>query len=378
MSSLPSQPSRPSSSPGGLSVTPSPSRSGGKTDREQFAADELAITLSHFQIDMIDAIRSYPRGSRRSPKLILRSGGKLYLLKRRARGKDDPDKVAFCHSLQLHLADKKFPLPRLIGTKQDNNSMFVWKDRIYELFEYIKGSSYDSSLQSTEDSGRTLALFHKLLCSFEPEFEPAKGAYHAAKNILLSIQSIPAALAKVDPRNADQRADTVKKSMDYLLASYKDAAGRVNQLGLPTWPAQIVHGDWHPGNILFRGQRIVAVIDYDAARIQQRILDIANGALQFSIIGGGDDASKWPDHFDEARLTAFIKGYESVPDSLLARSELRSVPWLMIEALIAESAIPIAATGTFARMDGFAFMQMVARKIRWLQKNHSRMVRGLE
>ena len=76
-------------------MNPGQSSSSKKSDRAQFAAGELAIGLSHFQIDTIDAIRAYPRGSRRSPKLILRSNGNLYLLKRRAKGKDDPDKVAF-------------------------------------------------------------------------------------------------------------------------------------------------------------------------------------------------------------------------------------------------------------------------------------------
>ena len=48
-------------------------------------------------------------------------------MKRRARGKDDPFKVAFCHAIQLYLASKQFPLPHLIGTKKENNSMLQWR-----------------------------------------------------------------------------------------------------------------------------------------------------------------------------------------------------------------------------------------------------------
>jgi len=132
---------------------------------------------------------------------------------------------------------------------------------------------------------------------------------------------------------------------------------------------QIVHSDWHPGNMLFRGPRVVAVIDYDSARIQQRILDVANGALQFSIIGGGDDPQQWPDYIDESRFKRFLRGYDSVPNCMLSKAELRVIPWLMIEALIAESVIPIAATGSFARLEGRGFLQMVERKVRWLQEH---------
>jgi len=107
----------------GRSSSQSPSTSGrsgigrdGSGDRDCFAADELAIVLSHYDLGTIEAIQEFPRGSRRAPKLILRTDKGLYLLKRRAHGKDDPFKVAFCHSLQLYLAAKQFPLPHLIGT----------------------------------------------------------------------------------------------------------------------------------------------------------------------------------------------------------------------------------------------------------------------
>src|SRR5690606_12962081 len=69
-----------------------------------------------------------------------------------------------------------------------------------------------------------------------------------------------------------------------------------------------------------------------------------------------------------------LRGYDSVPDAVLSRAELRTIPWLMIEALIAESVIPVAATGSFARMEGFGFLQMVERKVRWLQAHADHLV----
>jgi homoserine kinase type II len=159
---------------------------------------------------------------------------------------------------------------------------------------------------------------------------------------------------------------------DYLLRSYNHAASTVDHLGFETWPKQIIHGDWHPGNMLFRDNRVVAVIDYDSARMLARILDIANGSLQFSILGGDEDLTKWPEQVDEARFRRFLKGYDEVV--LLSEAEVQSVPWLMIEALIAEAVFPIAATGQFARMDGAQFLNMVVRKVAWLQQNAQRLV----
>src|SRR5580693_8663106 len=134
--------------------------------RESFSAEELAIVMSHFDIGVLDSIVDYPRGSRKAPKLLVVSEQGKFLLKRRARGKDDPYKVAFSHALQLFLASKQFPLPHLVGTKKDNNSMLQWRNAVYELFEYIPGQGYPQTLESTFDSGRILSLYHKLLEDF--------------------------------------------------------------------------------------------------------------------------------------------------------------------------------------------------------------------
>lgn len=349
----------------------------GAGGRQTFAADELAIVLSHYDLGIIEAIQEFPRGSRKAPKLILRTKDKddLYLLKRRARGKDDPYKVAFCHAIQMHLAEKQFPLPHLIGTRSKNNSMLKWNGRTYELFEYIKGNSYDSSLEATTEAGRILALFHKLLKDYEPKYDPPRGSYHASRSVANSTNAIPTTLRKSEPT---LDFGDLGRVTQFLHESYTRAAEAVNQMGLPDWPEQIVHSDWHPGNMLFRGNRVVAVIDYDAARLQQRIIDAANGALQFSILGGGDDPSQWPDYIDESRFKRFIRGYDSVPEAMLSRAELRVVPHLMIEALIAESVIPIAATGFFARMRGSQFLAMVERKVRWLQEHVDHLIAAID
>ncbi len=332
--------------------------------REQFSAEELAIVLSHFEIGVISSIAEYPRGSRKAPKLLIVSEQGKFLLKRRARGKDDPYKVAFAHALQLFLAGKQFPLPHLIGTRKDNNSMLQWRNAVYELFEYIPGQAYPQTLEATADSGRVLSLYHKLLQDFQSEWQPSGGSYHQAPAVEHGLRSIPSSLPGGDGE--------LRSVLDSLQTSYRQAAEAVDREGLGSWPSQIVHADWHPGNMLFRDNHVVAVIDYDSARQLPRIIDAANGALQFSLIGGDDDVAKWPEHLDETRFKRFLRGYDQV--MLLSEAEIRTIPWLMVEALIAEAVFPIAATGTFGRMEGQAFLKMVQKKIGWIQQNAERLV----
>jgi Ser/Thr protein kinase RdoA (MazF antagonist) len=331
--------------------------------REAFTVEELAVVLSHFDIGVIESVTEFPRGSRKAPKLLIVSEQGKFLLKRRAGGKNDPFKVAFCHAIQLYLASKQFPLPHLIGTRKENNSMLQWRNGVYELFEYIPGQGYPQTLESTFDSGRVLALYHKLLEGFKSEWKPPTGSYHQAPQVEQGLRAITTTL----PPGLNASPQQIMPVLQFLLQSYSEAAAAVERQGMENWPRQIVHADWHPGNMLFRENHVVAVIDYDSARLLPRIIDIANGCLQFSILGGDDDVSKWPDYPDESRFKRFLRGYDEV--MLLSQAEIATIPHLMIEALIAEAVFPIAATGQFGRMDGMGFLSMVMRKVQWLQKN---------
>lgn len=352
---------------------------GHKSDRQQFAADELAIVLSHFELGVIEKIKEFPRGSRKAPKLLVKAERGPFLLKRRALGKDEPEKIAFCHGIQLHLASRQFPLPHLIGTRNENNSMLRLGEYTYELFEYIQGTPYNQSLEATQDAGKILALMHKLLKDYQ--YDPSSvvaSSYHAAKSVYNACRTIPTTLARKNPNQSGEQARHNAKLVQELQAYYDDAVQRVEAAGMLDWPKQIVHSDWHPGNMLFRGQRVVAVIDYDTARVHQRIIDIANGALQFSILGGGEDPLTWPEGIDLARFKRFLMGYDAVPDVVLTRAELKVTPWLMIQALIAEAVIPVARTGMFARMEGAVFLEMVRRKCVWMIEHAPKLVAMLD
>lgn len=347
---------------------------------DTFERDELVRVMSHYDIGIIDALDDYYRGSRRAPKLIIRTPDARYLLKRRAKGREDHNKVAFCHEIQRELAAKQFPLPHLIETRGSGNgsggggsaaagrsTMLVLDNNVYELFEYIPGDSYSQSLESTFEAGRVLALYHKLLEDFTTAYDPPRGSYHGAEAVEKGFDRIL--------RHFAGRKE-IAGVCRFLLDSYRHARDSADDAGLGDWPDQIVHGDWHPGNMLFRQKRVVAVIDYDSARALPRVVDSANGALQFSILGGGEDVSKWPDYLDETRFKRFLRGYDEV--NLLSEAELRATPWLMIEALIAEAVFPIAATGQFGKLEGLGFLNMVQRKVVWLQKNADRLVELVE
>src|SRR5687767_4453772 len=239
---------------------------------DTFGRDELAIVLSHYDIGIVEGLEEFRRGSRRAPKLAIKSSKGQYLLKRRAPSRDDETKVIFSHAIQAELSAKQFPLPHLAPTRDTGESRLSTGGHIYEMFEFIPGHNYNQSAESTSDSGRVQALYHKLLEGFHPPVDPPGGSYHGAPAVQQGFDRILKHLAK--------RSDAAPMCR-FLLDSYLHARDGAEDAGISRWPIQIVHGDWHPGNMLYRDNRVVAVIDYDSARMLPRVIDTANGALQF-------------------------------------------------------------------------------------------------
>ncbi len=344
--------------------------------RARFDPHELAIVLTHYEVGVIERIRAYPRGSRRAPKVRIKTRDGEFLLKRRAPGRDDPYRVAFAQSLQLHLYDRGYPVPALIGTRDGNNSMLELQGRIYELFEYASGVRYDGSPASTEAVGNALGAMHRLLEGYQPPYEPPAGSFHGAAGIDTRLARIPAAVAVLEPA-ADR--DELARACDVLRKAYNLAADQVEKTGFRGWPRGIIHGDWHPGNLLFGDGVVMAVLDFDSARREPRMSDIANAALQFSmILSAPERPESWPEGLDFERIRQLIRGYEKGACLRLNADELAAMPWLMVEALVLESVVPIAATGSFGRISGSSFLRMVEGKVGWIAPRAERLIRFVQ
>lgn len=323
-----------------------------------FEPTELAVALSHYDTGVISEIRPIRRGSGDAPKAILRTTRGTLLFKRLSRARSQLSRVAFSHEVQLHLAARGYPLPRLLGTRDENNSMLQIGQRLYELFEYVAGSPYAGDEPQTRAAGRAMAILHRLTADFHPHHQPPTRGYHANPSVRSSIETLRGRLEGDDARAASR--------LDEL---YSAAGQRAEALGYAGWPRQVVHGDWHPGNVVFQGGDVSAALDYDAAHIDARGADVASGALQFSLIRGGPDLESWPAIPEENRLRWFLHGYDGVEGCRLSDAELEAAPWLMIESLIAEATGPVAETGSFGRHAGGPFIRMIERKASWLAQH---------
>lgn len=334
-----------------------------------FTSQELAIVLSQYDIGNIKQVDSLNVGNTKAPKKIITSNKGKFLLKRRARGKDDIYHVAFAHAVQIHLQEKDFAVAHLVPTADKKSTALNLENHVYELFHFVEGSRYDGSSEQTTDAGRYLAKFHLHLADFDCNFMPLRSTFHDSSSVRGHLKFLASEKAGAPP-NIDMR-----QTSERLMTYYNRSSVEVNQLGFDSWPEQIVHGDWHPGNMLFASQKVAAVLDFDSARTSPAVTDLANGALQFSIVAGRPNPADWPAYLDRKKLLDFLAGYREITN--INSDMLRALPDLMTETMIAEAVRPIATTGFFFHLSGFDFMKMIRRKCEWISQNRQELKKAI-
>ena len=331
-----------------------------------FARGEVHHVRVHYPIGQVLRAAALNAGSPLAPKIVL--VGSLsgpVVLKRLAPGRDGPEFVHVIHSIHRRLAAHGFPMAPLVPTRGGASALRL-EGRAYEVCGFVRGGKCDRSPAQTRLAGEALGRYHALLANAHDHLgamgrsigEPLTGVYHDDARIRRALARLPQAL---DATGADDLAAR-------LGTLYERSAARARE-ALDGAAVQVVHGDWHPGNLIFRQNALAAVLDHESAGLAPAMLDIANGALQFSLQGSGPDFRQWPTPPDVERLSKFMEGVHGgramigVPG--VSHKELAALPWLMAQALVAEAAVPIAATGAFHGRDPAPFLRMVARKAQW-------------
>ena len=338
----------------------------------QFSADKLAQVLNHYDIGSVRLAEPLSAGSKRTSKVVIVSEQGKFLLKSRQKSKNNLTRVEFAHTVQNHLLEKGFPVTSLVTTNADDTILQL-DNYIYEIFRFVSGSRYDGTVEATIDAGRQLANLHQYLADLTCEPVTVDGrvknSFHDSANVRRHLKTLG-----TNKRVGSDRK--LQKTVDTLMTLYNNSCIRVNAVGFDSWNQQVVHGDWHPGNMLFSRGKLTVVLDFDSVRTAPPVTDLANGMLQFSIVGSRPNPADWPDYLDQAKLVQFLNGYRQVVE--LDESKLNSLLDLMIETIIAEAVLPVATTGFFGNLSGVDFLRMIRRKADWIGKNRDKLTEAIK
>lgn len=336
---------------------------------ERTCEDIIHRILPCYDLGTILSTEVYEGGRRRAAKWVVQSSKGRFLLKRRWAARQRLVRTRLAHAVQNKLYECQYPLAVLIPTRSEGETLLVSDKYMYELFRWVDGSRCNGSGTAVINAGAQLAHLHGGVDSLPIISGLSSGGFHDSDHVRQRLK-------KLGHQTKAGNKTPWRDCVNQLMVRYNDASVQVNQLGFETWPVGINHGDWHPGNLIFKGAEVVAVLDFDALQITPTVADVANGLLQFSLVAGDPKPAFWPAACDHRRLLHFWNGYCQVLP--LTDEQIAAIPDLMVETLIAEAVLPIAATGIFDQPHGLDFLQMIQRKVGWLVSHRHVLVEALQ
>ncbi|MBG84434.1 MAG: hypothetical protein CMJ40_07815 [Phycisphaerae bacterium] len=335
-----------------------------------FSSEEVSEILSRYDLGTITSVRGYQRGSSRAPKALIESDQGEYLLKRRAPGRDDPTRIKFEHTVHRELSKAGYPVAEIIASRRSQSTAIRGSHGIYELFRFVRSSRCHGTTTELLSCGAALSDFHGILNDFEYPM-PYKAGFHGASRIERHMEKYSKALSRRSRRVCSE-----------IIDCYTQAAESVDSLGWSKWSTTIVHGDWHPGNVLFGDQANVRVVlDFDNVRREPRIVDIASGILHFgryvTALHKGE-GSTWPVELHEPSVKSFARGYASHATQSPVATELAALPALMVEAIALETIPSLLREGRFGEHPVNEFLPVVLHSLKNMLSNSGRLIATLQ
>ncbi|MEZ4571779.1 MAG: phosphotransferase [Thermomicrobiales bacterium] len=185
----------------------------------------------------------------------------------------------------------------------------------YRLLEIVQSAGIPAPTSLLLDGSCDVFEIPYLVVSFvegSPDFEPV--------DIIPNVEALAQQLARIhlmDLSNVDlsflpARLDSVRKRLDQRPDRLDEALseGRIREELSAAWPPpavnqpRLLHGDYWPGNILWRDGELVAVIDWEDAATGDPLADVGNCRLEI-LWALGEDA-----------MAAFTDRYQSLMPSL--------------------------------------------------------------
>ena len=247
-------------------------------------------------------------GGTASPKVLVEASGQRYVLRQRPQAFARRELTEYDHALRNYLADRHFPAPRVLPAR----SGFTWAEfngHVYEMSCVLPGKIVPApSAKLVFEAGQVLGRLHELGRDFR----------HGGKENFVREDHISILQPLLDELKALAEQGEQKKQLGSLQKELDDVTLQLEDAVYHSLEQSVIHGDFHPGNVLYTDSRITAVLDYDYASRQAILRDIGDALMFFAATRrrpvDPDDIWSLTQGWlvDRERTLAFLKGYRCV------------------------------------------------------------------
>ena len=193
------------------------------------------------------------------------------------------DRLSAVHAVQNRLRALGIPIPPVVATPAGQTFVTMpgdpsgppgaEHDRLVEVTVAVAADPVEETRDRANLALSMLAPLHNALATIDPGgvMQPNYAAHVDVLKALDWLDDTDAAFATCASHPDFARAGAVRRTAREVIEHI-----RKDRLMLePQLPRQLVHGDLGLGNVLVRGARVVAVLDFDYVALRPRLFDLA-------------------------------------------------------------------------------------------------------
>lgn len=299
---------------------------------------------------------------RRHRKLVVNTSAGKFLVK---TYKTDPavlDALRFQHRLSDHLDQHDVPVAR-IKRARDGKGIVELKTWALELQEFVQAEPMQVSTETLAVSAAALGKFHHVCRDIPRPHRDAR---------MWRFSEVPR-------ESFGKLYEEAKKCGDEALATrccnelalfLRDAAQHLDWQARNRFETGLIHGDWHGGNLLFRGERLVAIIDLEFAGDGCYLEDLAYAISNLCI-----RTTNRPERLAK-RMDTLLDNYQTF--RTLSGFEQMALPYAVgVKHIATVSYQIVQLKGAVAGLNALQWMERLTEQSAWLIER-ARKARGLK
>ena len=227
------------------------------------------------------------------------------------------ERLAILQRARSHLTSYGVPTVEPIPTLSGEPWVKL-EDRLVELEPFVASTHRMSDLDRVQRALPLLGRMHSGLSELDAVSDGSAPVFSNYLPLQDLADSVSVGTRRIRAWHPTEREAELADLADRLMERVLDLELR---LGLRR-PEQLVHGDFWDNNVLFVGDDVVLVTDFDSLGPRPRVEDLALTLYFVSL--DVDDLSR-----DDDRLWTLVDAYESGLDRRLAEEERQSLPIAM-------------------------------------------------
>ncbi|HET6597165.1 MAG TPA: phosphotransferase [Anaerolineales bacterium] len=290
-------------------------------------AQWIAMIVSSYGLSLLQPAKKVATDGRSSNWVLTTNEGKKILKK--YKPSVEPEQILQEHDILSQLAVFQFPAPRL-NQNLHGETLTMMEDGWFALFDYLDGyfqyheQIYFPSQTSTfiELAALSLASLHEALRDFTPVGKNPNGFISKEGTRWLSLSWYLEQLAADKQQTQDRLKGNLDDELNVIYSREAWIEDRLTMLDemLATAPLDrvVIHGDYGPYNLLFKHGKPVVMIDFELARLDWRLTDLATSMNTFTRNRLG---------FQQNKMRRFIQAYQRASNVGTEQLDYLPVVW---------------------------------------------------